>query len=104
MNPLFNPQPQQQSQTFPNQSTMNPLFQGMQPQQQQQAQPTQQTNQTSQSDNNPMAFLMNMARNGNPQQAQDYINNMIANGQMSQAQFEQYKQQAQTIGRMFGLL
>lgn len=64
----------------------------------------QQPNQPSQYDNNPVNFLMNMARNGNPQQAQEYINKMLANGQLSQAQFEQYKQQAQTIGRMFGLL
>lgn len=64
----------------------------------------QQLNQPSQCDNNPVNFLMNMARNGNPQQAQEYINKMLANGQLSQAQFEQYKQQAQTIGRMFGLL
>lgn len=51
-----------------------------------------------------MDFLMEMARNGNPQQAQGYIESLVSNGTISQSQLEQYKQQAQMLGKMFGLI
>lgn len=72
--------------------------------QQPQIQGAQQFSQPSQASNDAVSFLMNLAKNGNPQQAQQYINSLIANGQLSQEQFNQYKQQAETIGKMLGLI
>jgi hypothetical protein len=56
--------------------------------------------------NNPMRMLQQFqqfAKGMSPQQAQQMIMQKVQSGEISQAQFENAKQQAQQFAKMFGL-
>ena len=59
-----------------------------------------------QTQNNPLNMfqqILRLSKNMTPQQAQQIINQKVQSGEINQQQFEQAKQQAQQIVRMFGI-